>query len=47
MTEKELVSEEKLRELQSEYGPGSYKVGIGAEAIRELLRKDRHQCPVG
>src|SRR5437016_200348 len=40
LTEKELVSEEKLRELQnSGYSPGSYKVGIGADAIRELLRK--------
>ena len=39
LTEKELVSEEKVRSLQSEYSPGSYKVGIGAEAIRELLRK--------
>jgi DNA-directed RNA polymerase subunit beta' len=39
LTEKELVSEEKLRELQSAYNPGSYKVGIGADAIRELLRK--------
>ncbi|HJR77154.1 MAG TPA: DNA-directed RNA polymerase subunit beta' [Nitrospiraceae bacterium] len=39
MSEQELVSEEKLRELQSQYGAGSFKVGIGAEAIRELLRK--------
>src|SRR6187549_3031663 len=40
LTEKELVSEEKLRELQAAgYSPGSYKVGIGADAIRELLRK--------
>ncbi len=39
LSEKELVSEEKLRELQQEYGSGSYKVGIGAEAIRDLLRK--------
>src|SRR5437773_1258474 len=39
LTEKELVSEEKLRSLQSGYSPGSYKVGIGADAIRELLRK--------
>ena len=39
MSEQELVSEEKLRSLQSEYGAGSFKVGIGAEAIRELLRK--------
>ncbi|MGD9727044.1 MAG: DNA-directed RNA polymerase subunit beta' [Nitrospiraceae bacterium] len=39
MSEQELVSEEKLRSLQSEYGSGSFKVGIGAEAIRELLRK--------
>src|SRR6187549_2801441 len=40
LTEKELVSEEKIRELQNAgYGPDSYKVGIGADAIRELLRK--------
>ncbi|MEB2340300.1 MAG: DNA-directed RNA polymerase subunit beta' [Nitrospirales bacterium] len=39
MSEQELVSEEKLRSLQSEYGSGAFKVGIGAEAIRELLRK--------
>ncbi|HET6674144.1 MAG TPA: DNA-directed RNA polymerase subunit beta' [Nitrospiraceae bacterium] len=39
MSEQDLVSEEKLRSLQSEYGAGSFKVGIGAEAIRELLRK--------
>ena len=39
MSEKELVSEDNLRTLQSEYGSGSYKIGIGAEAIRELLRK--------
>ena len=39
LTEQELVTEEKLRALQSEYGPGSFKVGIGAEAIRELLGK--------
>ena len=31
--------EEKLRELQSEYAPNAFKVGIGADAIRELLRK--------
>src|SRR5215469_4556209 len=39
MVEKDLVSEEKLRSLQTEYSAGSYKVGIGADAIRELLRK--------
>src|SRR5512146_1395641 len=39
MTEKELVTEDKLRTLQSEYAPNAYKVGIGADAIRELLRK--------
>ena len=39
MSEKDLVSEEQLRSLQSEYGSGAFKVGIGAEAIRELLRK--------
>ena len=39
LTEKELVTEEKLRALQSEFGSTGFKVGIGAEAIRELLRK--------
>ena len=39
LTEKDLVTEEKLRQLQSEYAPNAYKVGIGADAIRELLRK--------
>ncbi len=39
MSEQELVSEEQLRSLQSEYGSGAFKIGIGAEAIRELLRK--------
>ncbi len=33
------MTEEKLRQLQSEYAPNAYKVGIGADAIRELLRK--------
>ena len=39
LSEKELVSEDKLRALQAEYGTGAFKVGIGAEAIRELLRR--------
>jgi DNA-directed RNA polymerase subunit beta' len=39
LTEKDLVTEEKLRQLQSEYAANAYKVGIGADAIRELLRK--------
>ncbi len=47
LTEKDLVTEEKLRQLQSEYAPNAYKVGIGADAIRELLAKDRHQLPSG
>jgi DNA-directed RNA polymerase subunit beta' len=39
LSEKELVPEDKLRTLVSEYGSSGFKVGIGAEAIRELLRK--------
>src|SRR5579885_411228 len=35
----ELLTEDKLRSLQDEHGPGAFKAGIGAEAIRELLRK--------
>ncbi|MBK8275808.1 MAG: DNA-directed RNA polymerase subunit beta' [Nitrospira sp.] len=39
LSEKELVFEDKLRTLVSEYGSSGFKVGIGAEAIRDLLRK--------
>jgi DNA-directed RNA polymerase subunit beta' len=39
LSEKELVPEDKLRTLVSEYGASGFKVGIGAEAIRDLLRK--------
>ncbi len=36
--EKEAIPEEKLRELQREY-PGKFTSGMGAEAIKELLRR--------
>ena len=39
MREKELLTEEKYRECIDQYGVQSFRVGIGAEAIRELLRK--------
>lgn len=39
LAEKELVPEDKLRTLISEFGSSGFKVGIGAEAIRDLLRK--------
>ena len=39
LSEKELVPEDKLRTLISEFGSSGFKVGIGAEAIRDLLRK--------
>ncbi|MCA9471719.1 MAG: DNA-directed RNA polymerase subunit beta' [Nitrospirales bacterium] len=39
LKENELLTEEKYRECLDEYGHQSFKVGIGAEAIRELLRK--------
>ena len=39
LSEKELVPEDKLRTLQAEFGSSGFKVGIGAEAIRDLLRK--------
>src|SRR6059036_3296241 len=35
---KDLVSVDKVRKLQDEHGPDALKVGMGAEAIRELLR---------
>jgi DNA-directed RNA polymerase subunit beta' len=36
--EKELLTEERFRALQSEY-PGQFEAGMGAEAIKELLRR--------
>jgi len=39
LKERELLTEERYRECVEEYGANSFKVGIGAEAIRELLRK--------
>ena len=38
LKEKELLTEEKFRALQAEY-PGGFEVGMGAESIRELLRR--------
>jgi DNA-directed RNA polymerase subunit beta' len=35
--EKELLTEEKYRQLQQEY-PGKFKAGMGAESIKELLK---------
>src|SRR5947207_3166060 len=35
---KDLVAVDKARKLQDEHGPEALKVGMGAEAIRELLR---------
>src|SRR2546425_428490 len=35
---KDLVSVDKARKLHDEHGPDAFKVGMGAEAIRELLR---------
>jgi len=35
---KDLMSVDKARKLQEEHGPEALKVGMGAEAIRELLR---------
>ena len=39
LKEKELLPEEKYREVVDQYGSQAFKVGIGAEAIRELLQK--------
>ncbi len=38
LRKQELLSEEKVRELEDEYGT-RFRVGIGAEAIRELLQQ--------
>jgi DNA-directed RNA polymerase subunit beta' len=39
LKEKELVSEERYRELRDQYGDGSFDARMGAEAIKELLRR--------
>ncbi|WP_089945311.1 DNA-directed RNA polymerase subunit beta', partial [Candidatus Entotheonella palauensis] len=39
LKEKELLTEERYRECIKETGPGSFDAGMGAEAIRELLRR--------
>ncbi|HKW85907.1 MAG TPA: DNA-directed RNA polymerase subunit beta', partial [Nitrospiraceae bacterium] len=37
--EKQLLTEEDLRKRQNQHGSGAFKAGIGAEAIRDLLKK--------
>ena len=39
LREKELLTEEKYREYFDQYGSHGFRVGIGADAIRELLKK--------
>ncbi len=51
LKKRELLTEEQYRECVQEYGPQSFRVGIGADAIRELLKQvdiqaewnDRHE----
>ena len=38
LKEKEILNEERYRQLQQEY-PGKFRAGMGAEAIKELLRR--------
>ena len=38
LKERELLTEERYRELRSEYGP-AFNAGMGAESIRELLKR--------
>ncbi len=38
LKKKDLLTVDKARKLADEHGPDSFKVGMGAEAIRELLR---------
>ncbi len=39
LQEKELLNDERYRKAVEEYGPDSFVAGMGAEAIREILRK--------
>ncbi len=34
----ELLNDERIMELKEEFGPNSFRYGIGAEAVREILR---------
>jgi DNA-directed RNA polymerase subunit beta' len=38
-TERELLSEGRYRKLVEEHGPDAFRAGMGAESIRELLKK--------
>src|SRR5512143_970395 len=38
LKQKELLTEEKFRKAQQEYGINAFKAGMGAEAIREMLK---------
>jgi DNA-directed RNA polymerase subunit beta' len=39
LQERELLSETRYRKMAEEYGPDAFRAGMGAEAIRELLKK--------
>jgi DNA-directed RNA polymerase subunit beta' len=39
LQERELLSEARYRKLVEEHGPDAFRAGMGAEAIRELLRR--------
>ncbi|MEW6542080.1 MAG: DNA-directed RNA polymerase subunit beta' [Nitrospirota bacterium] len=39
LRDKQILTEEELRKKQEEHGASAFKAGIGAEAIRELLRQ--------
>ena len=39
LVEKEVITEQQYREALDAYGYGSFRVGMGAEAIKELLQK--------
>ncbi len=39
LQEKDVLSEDQYHALMEEHGPGSFEAGMGAEAIREILKK--------
>ncbi|MGE5252882.1 MAG: DNA-directed RNA polymerase subunit beta', partial [Planctomycetaceae bacterium] len=39
LKEKELLNDERYRKALEEYGPDSFTAGMGAEAVRDILRK--------
>jgi len=41
---KEVITEQQYRDAKERYGSGAFKAGMGAEAVRELMKKETQRC---